>query len=177
MKNLRFTDANFADTADFQAAGGKQIRLPGFITPAGYQLMRSADGKRYRLIHSSYTVHCVELKETGYSVPGIANAVEGDTWRTTRCEYQSALAGYSTRLIEWLSERYSLLIVNPCVLRFWEYRLSEAVENSTQRVLFWDNVQPIEIHNQDELSEAIWSGQSDGVTKPLLIITSAKAGE
>jgi len=177
LKELRSTVVNLADTSDFKAAGGEQIRLLGFITPAGYQLMRSADGKQYRLIHSGYTVHCVELKETGYSVPGISNAVESDTWRTTRCEYQSALAGYSARLIEWISERYSLLIVNPCIQRFWEYRLSEAVENSTQRVLFWDSVQAIEIHNQGELSEAIWSGQPDGMTKPLLIITSAKAGE
>lgn len=108
---------------------------------------------------------------------GIANAVEGDAWRTTRCEYQSALAGYSTRLIAWLSERYSLLILNPCIQRFWEYRLSEAVENSSQRVLFWDGVQAIELRNQGQLTEAIWSGQPAGVTKPLLIITSANAGE
>lgn len=171
VNDLRSLNFNLPNTAEFLAAGSEQIRLPGFIIPAGYELHRSADGNDIRLIHSGYTVHCVALRETTYDVPGITNAVEGDAWRTVYCEYQSALNGYSTRLIEWLTGRYSLVIDDPCTNRFWEYRLSEAAVNPDQRVLYWDGMQATEINTFCDLSEVIWGNYSARPAGRAFVIT------
>ena len=166
---LRGYDANISSTAAFLASGTEQIRVPGFVTPEGYELHRSNDGSEIRLIHSGYTAHCVEIRPSASSLAGIANPVEIEPWRTFYCEYQSALKGYNTRLIEWLATQFSIVIREPIRERFWEYRLSEAAVFPSLKALFWNGGQAVEFTDFHALSDAMYAKRAEGEERVFII--------
>ncbi|EGG9814447.1 hypothetical protein ID007_004308 [Salmonella enterica] len=176
---------NRQQTADFIARGTRPFELPGFRVQAGYQLRASLDGLQIRMIFDGETVYYVKLKEASNIIPGVSHITQVGVWRTRTANMQKAVEGLAPALFAWLVERYNVVISDDeqtrAGQRFWQYRLSEALDNPRQHVYGWDgtkeDAEPEEITNTIDLVDhwepLIWGTERDVHNNRLFIITGS----
>lgn len=111
---LGLVSRNVEHTEAFLARGTSAFRLPGFVLPVGYRLLKSLFSDEYRIVTTDegkpYTAYAVKLqfhKEITFP-QGAATQVM--VWRTPRTVHQPVVSGFPQFFFQWLLSEYDIVV-------------------------------------------------------------------